>query len=185
MNKHLLTLAAGAVLAQFSAAQAAPVVNPANGHTYDAISGVFSWTEAKAAAEAMGGHLATLTSADENAFIVGAFPDAFLGGYWLGGFQPPGTGEPADGWEWVTGEAWSYTNWAPGAEPNDCCAGEDVLHFDVFSAGSGTWNDLGDGPFSGYVVEFPGARVPEAGMTLGLLAMGAAALGFAGRRGRA
>ncbi len=44
--------------------------------------------------------------------------DGELQGMWYGGFQPPGVTPPNSGWEWVTGEPWDYTNWAPG-EPND------------------------------------------------------------------
>ena len=101
-------------------AEAIPTLNPANGHYYDAISGSMSWDAAKANAESqtyMGvqGHLATITSQAENDFIVTQFPypgislgDPLGRGYWLGGFQPVGP-EPNQGWQWVTGELFSYT----------------------------------------------------------------------------
>ena len=112
---------------------AAPVLNPANGHIYDAISapGGITWDDAKAAAEAMGGHLATISSVDENTFIFVNLPEASLDGfgYWLGAFQPGDTPEhdadPAAGWHWVTGESFDYSFWAhfggPFGEPNDTC----------------------------------------------------------------
>src|SRR5207244_546216 len=82
-----------------------------------------TWDEANAAANAktfngMHGHLATLDSPSENQFLVKQFPQAIAGGYWLGGFQLHGLLDPAAGWQWVTGEPWSYTNWNSG-EPND------------------------------------------------------------------
>ncbi len=61
----------------------------------------------------MNGHMATITSPDENNFIVTTFRDPSY--CWLGGFQPddvPVGIEPYGGWQWLTGEPWSYTNWA-------------------------------------------------------------------------
>jgi len=68
-----------------------------------------------------GGHLATITSEAENAFIYGlasnnialwhSLPNGCVLGPWLGGTQPTGSSEPGGGWRWVTGETWSYTNW--------------------------------------------------------------------------
>ena len=147
-----------------------------NGHDYLAVAvpeGI-NWHDAQAAAEAAGGHLATPTSAAENAFIFSLvdsaefwveFPsNGWALGPWLGGLQPPGSPEPAGGWLWVTGEAWSYTNWHAGQPNNDPSENQDRLHF----ANSGypnrraTWNDL-DGThrvMRGYIVESPGPSLP-------------------------
>lgn len=166
------------------AASAAPVQwtvgSGGNDHWYEAISAPgMTWTDAKAAAEAAGGYLATITSGAENAFVFALVPQAggFPDPYWLGGYQNPSLPEPPfnAGWQWVTGEAWSYTNWA-GGEPNN--ASEDSLAFAFFQP-SGVWNDAptsytgyGNG---GYVVE----SVPEPS-ALGLLLAGL--LGFGLRR---
>ena len=85
------------------------------GGEYAIISGDFTWAEAKVDAEARGGHLATITSADEQAVIVAGLNasnnDLHL---WLGG-----TDEGLEGnWTWVTGETWDYDNWLKG-EPNN------------------------------------------------------------------
>ena len=53
-----------------------------NGHYYMAVDGTFTWIEADTAAKAIGGHLATITSAEENAFIYGLCN----GNYWLGAY---------------------------------------------------------------------------------------------------
>jgi hypothetical protein len=161
----------------------AAVLNPANGHLYDIVPGAKSWSDANAEAIAMGGYLATITSAEENDFIAATFPSAVELGFWLGGFQPGGP-EPDGGWEWVTGEPFHYTNWA-GGEPNDA-GGEDRLHFDTFGTGGGTWNDLSDGVFpenvDGFVIEFDdGVHTPDGGATLGLLGIGLAGFTFAAR----
>jgi hypothetical protein len=130
-----------------------------------------SWEDASTEALSRGGWLATITSAAENAFVYSRLGgnQAFwrngianaIWGPWIGGFQLPGSGEPAMGWSWVQpGEAFGYTNWAPG-EPNNVFANqlnEDRVHF--FSAGpipaASTWNDLpGTELLNGYVLELP------------------------------
>lgn len=63
----------------------------------------------------MSGHLATITSAAENQFV-SSIGDLRL--YWLGGYQPPGSQEPAGGWTWITGEPFAFNNWDV-TEPNN------------------------------------------------------------------
>ncbi len=148
-------------------ALAAPVQIPETGHFYEAVpvpAGT-TWDEAKSAAEAASftdaagvrylGHLAAITSQAENEFIVANCPGAAVNpaGYWLGGFQQPGSTEPDGGWEWVTGEPFSYAYWAPG-EPNDNSGGrpEEKLHY---AGAGGDWNDVpSDALLLGYVVEY-------------------------------
>ena len=58
----------------------------------------------------------------------------------------------------MTGEPWSYENWAPGA-PDEIQDGEDYLAFGCIFCPAGTWDDYRS-PFnmiiepSGYVIEF-------------------------------
>src|SRR5207244_13339010 len=102
------------------------VLNPANGHYYENIpllagTGI-DWDTANGNAQAreyrtVQGHLATLTSSSEQNFVISHLGGS-LSGYWIGGYQVAGAVEPAEGWAWVTGEPWSYTNWMSG-EPND------------------------------------------------------------------
>jgi hypothetical protein len=108
-----------------------------------------TWTGAKTAAEALGGHLATITSAAENAFVFG-LGEATGGGFYyaLGGFQPPGSPEPAGNWQWVTGEPFSYTNWVSG-EPNNS-GGENAL---MFVNSLAQWNDIPATALLYYTVE--------------------------------
>jgi hypothetical protein len=118
-----------------------------NGHWYraDVSPSPLSWETARSTAISAGGHLATLTSHGENAFVfalVSNRPECWtpnsLGGPWLGGFQPNPLATASDGWAWVSGEPWSYTNWATN-EPNDGGGlyPESELHF----LGNGRWND--------------------------------------------
>ncbi len=118
-----------------------------------------SWTQARALAETLSfvgvqGHLVTLTSAEENAWVVQHIAPASRNpAPLLGGFQPPGSSEPDGEWQWVTGEPFVYTNWAP-LEPNEAVPGADYL---VYTADPeptvGTWNDVAD-LVSAYIVEF-------------------------------
>ena len=117
-----------------------------NGHWYQFDSQVLSWTVAFQMAAESGAYLATIHSLGEAQFIrqLGA------GGIYLGLRQNPASpsfAEPAGGWEWVTGEPLSYTNWrvntnGQGNEPNNIEGGsDDVAHLD---GGNGvlTWNDI-------------------------------------------
>lgn len=161
----LLALVLGLTL--FSKTRATPVVWSVNGHTYDAILAPgISWASAKAACEANGGYLATLTSAQENAFVEGlvAGNSSFWVhdccndlGPWLGGSQAPGSPEPAGGWAWLTSEAWSYTDWKSG-QPDNCCGGQDKLRFIRLNSSSPIgWDDCEtnnpSGHRTGYIFE--------------------------------
>ncbi len=139
----------------------------ANGHTYMLFSvnpGV-TWEAAEASAVSLGGTLATITSANENTFVYNALGIAsnnnvwYLNtfnasiGPWLGAFQPDGSAEPAGGYQWVTGEAFSYTNWSPN-EPNNSGGTENRAHYYGLSGRSGAWNDITNTVLvDGYVVE--------------------------------
>ena len=154
----------------------APVFNPENGHYYAEVTVAdrIRWVEADQEAqvlEFMGvrGHLATLTTASENAFVVANLPAAVRDLYWLGGYQLDESVEPAEGWVWVTGEAWAYTNWEPlRPEPNNGgSTGENRLSLWRFNYEDppfpelfplGVWNDEPDWYAGlGSVVVVPGA----------------------------
>ncbi|GAB4468763.1 MAG: hypothetical protein OHK0029_41260 [Armatimonadaceae bacterium] len=166
----------------------AQVFNPANGHWYQRIDSTVTWTEARNLASLLEfqgrtGHLATVTSAEGNDFIVnnlGGF--TALSGHWLGGFQDtsaPDYSEPAGGWRWVTGEAWSFTAWFEGGEPNNGFGTPE--NFLVYEHAAGRWNDLPDVSNFGYVVEFSAPTAPEP-MSIGFLGLGLMTIGAVYRR---
>ena len=109
-----------------------------------------------------GYHLATITSQAEQDFVWNFLVQTTGAGWewWLGGFQDLVTEtDPAEGWQWVTGEPWVYTNWRSG-EPNNAGGIEDHLAFD-----GGRWNDEGTAIsiIRGYVAEIapPPVDVPD------------------------
>ena len=112
------------------------------GHRYEYYPNAdISWTQARAMCQSMGGHLVTITSAEEQAFIESTFPGTTG---WIGGYGDN------NGWSWVTGEPFGgYTHWKSG-EPNDQGGVEWCGHLwsDM------TWNDLDNEDMSGYQTGF-------------------------------
>jgi hypothetical protein len=96
------------------------VADGGSGHWYEAVGGTFTtWSEANIDAQTRGGYLATITSSAEDQFVYNIIKDPSYwnvfwdggickdnDGPWIGGFKP--SSSPGN-WQWVTGEAWSYT----------------------------------------------------------------------------
>jgi hypothetical protein len=110
-----------------------PVTEGGNGHWYVLTNGYERWPNARIQAQDMGADLATMTSAEENAFIASAFNGLR---FWLGARR---SSTNFSTFEWVTGEAWSYESWRPG-EPNTCnpCGQAEFVQ-----SGNGLWDDTG------------------------------------------
>lgn len=148
-----------------------PTVWSMNDHAYEIVrmKGV-TWTKAKQLAEArsfrgMKGHLVTVTSADEALFVTSLGDQLNC---WYGAYQKPGSVSHSEGWTWITGEPWNYTNWKEG-QPDDFDhkgRGEDKLSgLAVLRNGAACWNDFHDdgcgGVSIGYVVEYEPAAQPS------------------------
>jgi len=176
---NLPILVALAIMCVAGTAWTTPVQWAGNNHWYEAqyVPGGLDWPSAKAGAQALGGYLATATSGEENSFIFSLINDwkfwyndpwnslgPWLGGYYVGA---PGIMNPND-WAWVTGEPFSYKNWAPG-EPN--FTNETVIQF--FGCGwnnkQPTWNNLDPSNANpkGYIVEWNAVPLPGAVWLLG------------------
>jgi Lectin C-type domain len=96
-----------------------------NGHWYG-LSGpmISSWQAARSFARDRGGHLVTITSAAEQAFVARlAFMSTpnVVDDCWIGAFKSlKGSENPtvAGTWRWVTDETWDFTSWRSDTNPN-------------------------------------------------------------------
>ena len=125
-------------------------------NAYAWIQEAVNWQEAKKRASnwiyrGKRGHLATLTTEAENAFLAEKLPD--YGRWWIGAYRTKDGAAFTD--RWITGEPFDYTNWWAG-EPNN--SGEKALEF----AGNGQWNDFVDTYGRHYLVEFELGACPDA-----------------------
>jgi hypothetical protein len=209
-------LALAALLLLAPTSFAAPIVwsteAGGNGHSYGFVRlyNNESWSESSDMAEATTledgslGYLATITSAEEQAFIQNAVLPTFgvnKNQVWIGGQQDAepvdGTSgaplTPSAGWKWIVNtsvapESWSYTNWLSENEPsNEGNIDERFLTMWVHYYNSGVdlrgrWNDEDDVAPStaviiGMIVEWSPASVPEpATAALSALGLGLLAL---------
>lgn len=112
-----------------------------NGHRYRLSDTGMTWIEAKTYCENLGGHLASITSQEEQNMIAELVLSGGKNSYWLGGEK-----DSSGAWLWIDGSAWEYTNWARG-QPDNYTRYEDKLMIYRVSnprnpSSPGTWNDL-------------------------------------------
>jgi hypothetical protein len=108
-------------------------------NTYSVVQGKFTWQQAKADAEAKGGHLVTITSAAELNAVQSQLGSNFDATLWLGASIAPG--RP---WEWVTGEAFVFHNGEPVSFnlTADLAVPERALQKWPSSRFPNTWDDI-------------------------------------------
>ncbi len=115
-----------------------------NGHWYQLrFIGSRSWNLHRESAEALGGHLVTITSQGERNFVRALIPlnASGLFGATIGLYQVLGSPEPGGGWRWVTGEPFEVHDWFPG-EPNNGPGGGEHWARYRFTNGILGWNDV-------------------------------------------
>ncbi|MEY4116889.1 MAG: Leukotoxin [Planctomycetota bacterium] len=127
-----------------------------NGHWYRIIYPSTGFA-AQAQAQALGGHLVTITSATENGFVHSLHAQGGREWTYIGFVQADDQPTPSSGWSWLNGEAATYSNWSdhsgvfPTGAPDDtpCAlppwgvennqANQGVMQFD------GRWDDIDRG----------------------------------------
>ena len=107
-----------------------------NGHHYKVFDDSISWSNARFYCENLGGHLVTINSQEEQNFLIEQANNKSKRNYWIGAYPENGT------FHWVTGEDFSYTNWASG-EPNNVFNMQNavMMYTKRASYPAGTWND--------------------------------------------
>jgi hypothetical protein len=168
----LVVCAAAGVLTTQALGQTTTLWNCGDGnndHVYRVVAtpNGISWTSANTAATNAGGYLASLTTAEESAFVFSLVnsealwmrfgANGFRGGPWIGGRQINGNC-PDCGWTWTSGEPWDYRNWETGQPNNAGGSDQTYLQFGNNTVVGNTWNDqINDtNPrVRGYVIEWP------------------------------
>lgn len=142
-------------------------------HKYQLVTSALNWADARQAAEAMGGHLAIISSEQENSAISSfllsqsvTFPTASDGGgaqyVWLGASDMAEEGS----WVWTDGsDLTGYDNWGSGingSEPDDFNSNQDAMAIgltvwpypDGGLGSAGQWNDINEDNTLYYLVEW-------------------------------
>ncbi|MBQ9063327.1 MAG: Ig-like domain-containing protein [Eubacterium sp.] len=118
-----------------------------DGHYYYVMRNKLNWQDAKKFCEEHGGYLACLTSAQEMAAVRTILDPEIdkdsdgAPGFWAGAYGTPAAGaNPEDPYvfSWISGEAFSFTDWSPG-EPN----GGDAPALKIY-ADDQRWDDCWD-----------------------------------------
>ena len=116
-------------------------------HRYGIVHADMTWEEAKILCERMGGHLAVITSDEEQQIISKLMLASGVEYAWIGAKR---AGDGKNDWVWVNGEyASQYSNWKDG-QPDDYEQSEDYVHL----CADGKWNDVSSKIKYAFVIEY-------------------------------
>lgn len=153
----------------------------ANGHEYQLVSQqqtIYTWEDADFYRSEFLGidwHLATITSQEEQDWLVENILSGNSGEYWIGGLEYPPI-NPENSWLWVTEEVWDFTAWGNG-EPNDKI---NIANYQYAACNSnGYWFVGGIRNIDGFIAEKDSAPVPE---PASMLLFGIGIIGFVGTK---
>ena len=114
-----------------------------NNHTYIFVPMKTTWFAARYISERLGGHLVTVTDAEEEAFVRKLTGNSLL---WIGATDEGSEGD----WQWITGEKFEYSNWTvetgePSNDAGGASGAENYAQLWTINKGkTNGWND-GDG----------------------------------------
>jgi hypothetical protein len=138
-----------------------PITDPVSGLRYQLLSNG-NWTDSEAAAEALGGHLATIANAEQQNFVASTF-GSFSGIQrilWIGLNDPTqdATGTHVNNFVWADGKPIAYTNWDTG-EPNAVSNVEFyvAMYYPNYH-NPGSWNDWSNRTTDRAALGFMGLR---------------------------
>lgn len=119
------------------------VVN--NNHIYALYDYEMSWTFARELCEDLGGHLVTVTNLQEEQLVEDLISSGSKNAYWLGATditEFSTTTFTEKKYTWITGEDFSYSNWASG-EPSASGEYGEKEHFaEIRKSYGNKWNDV-------------------------------------------
>lgn len=143
-----------------------PVANVKHNSKYEVIKKDISWEEANRECINKGGHLATITSKDEENKIILVAEASGIYRLWIGGYTTNNQYGDAVG-HWVMGEPFIYQNWFSADEPSRFDSDNAEEFYLMLWKIDGRWswndqrNDLINSPFAktyqgkmGYVIEY-------------------------------
>lgn len=143
-----------------------PVKPGSHSSRYEVIKADMTWEEANRACIEKGGHLATITSKEEEEKIIAEAEKSNIGRLWIGGYTTNNQYGEAVG-HWVMGEPFVYQNWFSEDEPSRFDSDNAEEFYLMLWKIDGRWswndqrNDLINSPFAstykgkmGYVIEY-------------------------------
>ena len=125
-----------------------------NKHRYQLVVESSNWSKARSKARSMGGHLATLTSAEENDFIQQSYTDWLKAPgvcILLGAYQESAQAA----WQWETAEPFEYAGWY-GGEPNRAAMADTDTSFAFLDHPQGRrgWDDKPEKAIGAFLIEW-------------------------------
>ncbi len=136
-----------------------------NGNTYEYYDVSMPWSQANEFCEKQGGHLVTISSAEENELVYNIAKNYDKSYCWLGATDYSSEGK----WYWAKSENITYKNWT-SIQPDN---GEGIEHFMVmYITGDNLkkWNDISNNSayhknLLGFVCEYEGSSVDASSYT--------------------
>ena len=121
----------------------------ATGQRYLNVPIPMTWEEAETFCRSFGGHLATITSKEEQEFILKEVPGS-LSPFWLGA-----SGRRS--WRWSNKESWGFANWDEN-QPDNAQHWSRRFAVVMNPEGEGKWRDVAPDRLLPFVLEWDGKR---------------------------